>query len=177
MRPAAANRVARAALVATALAVLSLAGHAAGGGGVDPVGLAIVVLLSGLLGAALAGRSLSWLKLTALLVAGQGLLHLMMTFTSSHAHAGGEHGASAMVIAHVCAAGLAALVIRNADDLIGRWASFLRAAIAAWRLAPARPALRTELLRQVRAAAVPSTTALHRGLRRRGPPVAPVFAT
>lgn len=177
MRPAAASRAARAALVATALMIVTLAGHAAAGGGIDPVGFALVVLVAGLLGAALAGRPLPWLKLTALLIAGQGLLHLMMTFTSSHAHVGHDSHAAVMVVAHVCAAGIAAFVVRNADDLIGRWTDFLNAAIAAWRLAPASPARRSSLLQQILTATVPAETMLHRGLSRRGPPVSPQFAT
>jgi hypothetical protein len=118
-----ARRRARAALTASALAVLTVAGHTAGGGSVDVLGLSLVVVLSFGLGMATSARSPRLPQLLAVLVAGQGLLHLVLTFTTGHSgHEGGGLPASAMVGGHLIAAAVAAVAIRHADRLLDRWA-------------------------------------------------------
>lgn len=176
MPHAATPRAARAALVAAAMTILTLAGHAAGGGALDPVGLVVVLLVSALLGSAVSRRPLPLPALAVLLVAGQGLLHLLMTFTASHAHAGPERPALLMLATHVGAAGVAALVIRYADELICRWIDFFDAAIRAWKLAAVPVILRPAPAAQPSAHALAPMTMLARGLTRRGPPLVATFA-
>lgn len=126
----AAQRTARAALVAGALALLTLAGHTAGGGRVDLLGLALVSLLSvGLAVATTAGRP-SMPRLLVVLLAGQALLHLVLTFAAAHAaHGAGHPSTAAMIGGHVLAAGVAALLVSHADGLIARWIAFVSAVI------------------------------------------------
>jgi hypothetical protein len=126
----ASQRTARAALVAGALALLTLAGHTAGGDRVDPLGLALVSLLSvGLAVATTAGRS-TLPRLLAVLLAGQALLHLVLTFTAGHAaHGVGHPSTAAMIGGHVLAAGAAAVLVSHADGLIARWIAFVTAVI------------------------------------------------
>lgn len=126
----ASQRTARATLVAGALAVLTLAGHTAGGGGVDTLGLTLVALLSvGLAVATTVGRS-SLPRLLAVMVAGQALLHLVLTFTAGHAaHSAPHVSTTGMVGAHVLAGVAAALLVRHADGVMARWVAFVTAVV------------------------------------------------
>lgn len=135
------RRRARTALVGGALAILTLAGHLAGGGGIDPLGTALVVVLALGLGWALSGAPLSWLRLFAVLLAGQGFLHLVLTFATGHAHGGSTMSATTMIAAHVVAAAVATVLVRNADLLIDRWSALVTAAIGADRPRTHRPAI------------------------------------
>jgi hypothetical protein len=167
----ASQRAARAALVAGALALLTLAGHTAGGGRIDPLGLALVSLLSvGLAVATSAGRS-SLPRLLALLVAGQALLHLVLTFTAGHAaHSAGHPSTAAMVGGHVLAAGAAAVLVSHADGLLARWIAFVSAVIGP----RVRPALQPAGAAPAPIAPVPHSpshlNALLHQVVRRGPP-------
>jgi hypothetical protein len=126
----ASQRTARAALVAGALTLLTLAGHTAGGGRVDLVGLALVSLLSVGLAVATTARPPSLTRLLAVLLAGQALLHLVLTFAAGHEAHGTTHlPTTAMVGAHVLAGVAAALLVRHADGLLARWADFVTAVI------------------------------------------------
>lgn len=169
----------RAGLLGSALAVLTLAGHTAGGGALDPVGVGIVALLSIALAAALSARTLSLPILLAVLLAGQGFLHLVVSLSASHPH--GTESASAastatMVSAHALAAVVAAVLIAHADQLASRWQAFLAAVIgtAAPRSAgivhsPATPTGEGHDPR------VTLVLLLH-GVVRRGPPASVVLA-
>jgi len=108
------------------LAILTVAGHTSAGGSIDLAGLALVTLLALLLGAAMSGVGMSGWRVLGVLLGGQALLHLLMTFTA-HSHGAGVAGPSAgtMVTAHVIAALLATLVIVHADGLLAAWQRFL----------------------------------------------------
>lgn len=126
MTNAQAQRRARAVLTAGALLLLTISGHTAGGGSIDVLGLVIVAALSVGLAVSTTATSLSLPRLLTVLVAGQLLLHLVLTFTTGHA----AHGATstpvgAMVAGHAVAAIVAALVVRHADLLVARWIAFV----------------------------------------------------
>lgn len=126
MENRAAQRRARVVLTTAALAALTLGGHTAGGGSVDLLGLALVAALS--LGLALSTRatSLNLPRLFAVLVAGQVLLHLVLTFTAGHgAHGSAGPPLTAMLAGHGIAALGAAVLVRHADDLVARWLAFV----------------------------------------------------
>lgn len=116
-------------LVGGALGILTVAGHLAGGGGVDPLGTALVIALALGLGWALSARPLPLLRLVAVMLAGQGFLHLVLTFATGHAHGHSTVSTSTMVGGHAVAAGVAALLIRNANTLIDRWGALVAAVI------------------------------------------------
>lgn len=120
------QRRARAALTAAALLLLTISGHTAGGGSVDVIGLAFVAALSVGLAISATTASLSIPRLLAVLVAGQLLLHLVLTFTTGHAaHGSNAVPFGAMVAGHAVAAIVAALVVRHADALVARWIAFV----------------------------------------------------
>jgi hypothetical protein len=127
-----AQRTARAVLTGGALLLLTLGGHTAGGGSVDGLGLAIVAALSAGLAASTTARAISLPRLLTVLVAGQVLLHLVLAFSSGHAH----HGSASpplvsMLAGHAVAALLAALVVRHADGLVARWIAFVSTMLGA----------------------------------------------
>ena len=124
----------RAGLLGAALAVLTLAGHTAAGGALDALGIGIVAVLSTALAAALSTRALSLPVLIAVLLAGQGFLHLVVSLGVSHPH--GSTGTSsagtsstAMIAGHAVAGIVAALLIAHADRLAARWNAFLASVI------------------------------------------------
>lgn len=119
-------RRARAVLTAGALLLLTISGHTAGGGSVDLLGLAIVAVLSVGLAVSTTATSLSLPRLLTVLVAGQLLLHVVLTFTAGHtAHGAASPPMGAMVAGHAIAALVAALVVRHADLLVARWIAFV----------------------------------------------------
>lgn len=135
-----AQRRTRAALTSGALLLLTISGHTAGGGSVDMLGLAIVGALSVGLSVSATARPLRLPRLLTVLVAGQVLLHLVLTFTAGHA----AHGApslpfGAMVVGHGVAALMAALVVLHADGLVSRWIAFVSAVLGP-RPRPVAPA-------------------------------------
>lgn len=182
MQHATASRTARVTLVAGALSALTLAGHTAGSGTLDGLGTSIVLLLS--IGLALAAASprrhrLRWAPVLGVLLAGQALLHLVLTFTSAHAHGGMATtiDPGAMVAGHVIAAVLAATLIVLADQLIVAWNAFLRAVIGerAWILV--EPSGRTaQRLVLEDSSPLSDESPLRHDVIRRGPPVATVVS-
>lgn len=163
------TRAARAALIAAALTALTLAGHAAGQGAFDALGVALVLLLSTGLGLAMGGRRLGFAQVLGALIAGQLLLHAILTFTSAH-HAGATpFGTTAMLVGHVTAAVIAATVVVHSDGLIARWASLLAALLGSRPLSPARLALPRQECAVAQDTPVP-TRLLHHVVSRRGPP-------
>jgi hypothetical protein len=120
------QRRARVVLTSAALLVLTISGHTAGGGSVDLLGLALVAGLSLGLGLTTSASTLSLARLLVILLAGQGLLHLVLTFTSGHAAHGSTHlPVTAMLAGHAVAALAAALIVRHADGLVVRWLAFV----------------------------------------------------
>lgn len=147
--------------------LLTLLGHSAGGGALpDLTGLSVAMVLALALGVAVAGRRRGLPALLALLVAGQVLLHLVLSVTA-HAHGGSLN--LTMLVSHLGAAVLAALVIDRGEDLVARWAAYLAQAIGVVELVPARPTVLPS-----RAIATSSadrhTVALEHHVVRRGPP-------
>lgn len=114
------------------LAILTIAGHTAAGGSVELAGLLLVTVLALLLGSAVSGARLNAFGVLGVLLSGQALLHLVMTFTA-HPHAAGDAGwsSTAMVAAHVVAAVLATGIIVHADDLAAAWQRFLSVILGA----------------------------------------------
>lgn len=160
----------------TALASLTLAGHTAGGGMVDPVGLAIVAGMSAALAAALSGHPLRIGRLIVVLVAGQALLHTVLTFSAGHAHlAGAQPATGVMIGAHVAAALVAAGLIWRADELAARWGAFIATVLGVRPAPPAAPTSPSASV--VRATAAPSAALLLllHGVVRRGPPAPAAF--
>lgn len=158
-------------LTAGALLLLTASGHAAGGGSVDALGLALVAVLSIGLAVSTTARAMSLPRLFVVLAAGQLLLHLVLTFTTGHA----AHGSTAlpfgtMVAGHAAAALVAALVVRHADALVASWIAFVstvlgprpRPAVTAF---PARASAITTVDRPL----LRLDTLLHQVVRR-GPP-------
>lgn len=95
------------------------------------MGTALVVLLALALGWALSAGPLPLLRLLVVLLAGQGFLHLVLTFASGHAHGPATVSTSSMIGGHAVAAMIAAVLVRHADLLIDRWGALLAAVIGA----------------------------------------------
>lgn len=167
----------RTALVGGALAILTVAGHLAGGGGIDPVGTSLVTVLALGLGWAVSAGALPPVRLLAVLVAGQAFLHLVLTFSAGHAHGTASASTTTMIAGHVVAAVVAAVLVRTADQLIDRWSALL-AALLGTPWSPALPVTRSQ------GSTVPVSVRADIGLlhlehrvHRRGPPTAAVLLT
>ncbi len=99
---------------------VSVAAHGWASGGMlpDTTALALLAAASAVIGALVAGsaplRDTS-AGLVAALVAGQLLGHFTMGLDSGHLHHGDAQLTPAMLVAHVCAAVAAAIVIRGAE--------------------------------------------------------------
>jgi hypothetical protein len=167
------RRQLRAGLVGAALAALTLAGHTAAHGSLDPLGTALVVVLSCALAAAVSGQRRSPIRLLAVLLGGQALLHLILTFTSEHAHAGGAISPSAatMTTAHVIAAVVATILILRADTLAARWSAFLSSVLGR-RLRMLLPPSDLEPTLGPTGSGSPRLQSLLHDVVRRGPPMA-----
>lgn len=167
-------RAARAALIAAALILLTLVGHTAGHGSLDVLGIALISVLAIGFGTALSARRLTALPVLGVLLAGQLLLHVVLTFTSAH-HAGASSiSTPLMVLGHVVAAGIATVVVLSADALVRAWLRFLAAALGhtvRGADAPRRPAQHPASP----GAELPTSLLLRHGLSRRGPPTFPAF--
>lgn len=169
-----APRAARAALIAAALIVLTLAGHTAGHGSLDLLGIGVVVALAAGFGTALGTRRLTPVRVLSVLLAGQLLLHVVLTFTSAHHAVAPTTSTPLMVLGHVVAAVVATAVVVRADALIRAWQRFLAAVLghAVPRAeTPGRPV--TPPVSTI--SEHPTALLLRHGLSRRGPPVCPVL--
>lgn len=111
--------------------MLTVAGHTAGGGALDALGIGIALVLSIGLAAALSARALSVPALIAVLLAGQGFLHLVVSFSAAHAHGASSMSTTAMLAGHAVAGVVAAVLIAHADSLAARWRAFLATVIGA----------------------------------------------
>jgi hypothetical protein len=170
------RRVVRAGLLGSALAVLTLAGHTAGSGAVDALGLGIVAVLSIALAAALSARTLALPTLIAVLLAGQGFLHLVVSLSAAHPHGTTGTSSAAMLAGHAVAGIVAAILIAHADRLAARWQAYLASVIgadcppsAAIEQPTAAPAVEGHDPR------ITLVLLLH-GVARRGPPASVVLA-
>lgn len=168
------QRAARTALVAAPLAVLTLAGHAMASGAIDLFGTTVTVGLSVLLALALTSvrpRDLTWLSVLVTLLAGQALLHLVLTFAGDHAHAGAASTISptAMLAGHGFAALVATVLVIAADHLLLRWYAFLSAVLGTSQVIVATPATRVAFAPALNDAQS-STDLLRHRVVRRGPP-------
>lgn len=120
------RRRARVALVSAALVVLTLAGHSAASGRLPGLlSVAIVVGTATMLTAAATARRVSPTWLAAYLIGGQALLHVLLAMSDAHGHATTLIPSPLMLAAHGAAAIGAALVLVEADALIGRWAGLV----------------------------------------------------
>jgi len=164
------QRAPRVILVAAAISVLSLAGHTAGGGAVDLLGIGAVIALATGLAATTTRRSLSWVRVWVVLLAAQALLHVVLTFTSGHAHSATAVSVPAMVLGHVIASVMAAAIVVHADALLRRWAAYLAAAIGAALPEPREPGVAVSGLHVRGPEGNPVVTATRHRIVRRGPP-------
>lgn len=158
-------------MLAVTMTLLTIGGHAAAGGGLPgPVGVAIVALLATGVSQVLAPRRLRIASVLGLLLAGQGLAHVVLSVTGHHAttSAGGP-GAAPMLGAHVVAAIVAAVVLARSDELVDRWLT-----LAATVLGTPLPVLadlpRAVVRRPERSRTPGLTDSLLHHAGRRGPP-------
>lgn len=160
----------RATLLGSSLTALTLAGHTAAGGRAHAIGIGLVLLLSVLFGATLSRGRLRAAPVLAVLVGGQLLLHVILTFTGAHGHHGAWLPTGTMLIAHVTAAAVATIVILHADRLADAWHRFLSVLLGA-AVAQARGATGRRQQATRPAAEGAHHPAFARGvLIRRGPP-------
>lgn len=165
-------RTPRIALVAVALAVVTMAAHTAGGGALDPISAGVVAALSGALAAGIAHRRIGMMRLAAAVLGAQAVLHLVMTVSAAHGSMHGHVSDGAMLAGHVAAAIITAAVVIRADALVVRWRRLIGTALGMALPATVPP---------IPAVARPSSTTpptgsplrvlLHR-VQRRGPPMA-----
>lgn len=174
MRAERSRRRARVALVSAALVVLTLAGHSAAAGRLPGLlSVAIVVGTATMLTAAATARRVSPTWLAAYLIGGQALLHVLLAMSDVHGHATPLIPSPLMLAGHVAAAISAALVLVEADALIGRWAGLLGQVFGIDR-AVALGASRARATLPVPTDVVPGALpALRHALVRRGPPARP----
>lgn len=163
-------RRARATLVATALTILTLAGHTAGEGALSLTSIVLVALVSTGLAIAASRRPLTWPRAMLILLAGQALLHVLMTFTAGHGHATAID-VPLMIMSHVAAAAIAAAVLMHADGLLARWSAFIAATVGTVPLILVEPHEAPSALLPIPEGARESHDALRHGVVRRGPPV------
>ena len=167
------RRIVRAGLLGSALTVLTLAGHTAAGGALDVVGAGITAVVALALAVALSARALSFPLLLTVLLAGQGLLHVLVTLNAGHAHAAAGPSAdpAVMVAAHALAALVAAALITHADHLATRWQAFLSTVLGASVPSLPTPTLPTRTGVPRADSTAGALVLLLHGVIRRGPPV------
>ena len=163
-------RRARATLAATALTVLTLVGHTAGDGALSLTSIVLVALVSTGLAIAATRRPLTWTRAWLVLLAGQALLHILMTFTAGHGHGTAGIDVPLMILGHVAAAAVAAGVLIHADSLLARWSAFLAATVGSLSLLLAEPTSAPGTVLPTPEAARGSHDVLRHGVVRRGPP-------
>jgi len=160
----------RAALVASTLLVLTLAGHSAGNGAVTLAGLLAATVLSTALAVATTRRPLSWRRAITVLLGGEALLHLVLTFTSGHGHTSTAIDGTTMVVAHVLASLVAAAVLVRAEGIAAAWSAYLRATVGASLPVPGAPHAPAHSPRHVSACARRTLAGIRHVLVLRGPP-------
>ena len=165
------RRATRTALTGTALILLTVAAHAAGGGDLPPMfGLLLVSAMAMALTFAVSDRRRSLPWLVGYMLAGQLFLHMLMTFAGGHAHGTPLLPDTGMLSGHALGGALAAMALAYADGLLDRWAAFLGQVLGtpvAEQPSPARP--RQQLRAAARVVSVVLACLLHE-VERRGPP-------
>ncbi|MEU2253636.1 hypothetical protein [Nocardia xishanensis] len=162
----------RGAFVGSASGAVSIAAHALGGGVISPEQSSVALLIGacaavGVLVGSLRTRA-GLLQLMGLLAIGQGIGHTALALAPGHHH--GAHATVPMLLAHLAAIPVGALLIRGAEAAVGRAASSVRRAmrVLGALLVPAPP---TVVLVTARDAAIPRKLLLGSGIGTRGPPV------
>ncbi|MGW0252229.1 hypothetical protein ACWDYH_36945 [Nocardia goodfellowii] len=140
---AAVRRPGRGAFVGSASGAVSVAAHALGGGVVSPGDSSIALLLGAcaligvvvgaLRGAPGSGRS-DLGALALLLMAGQAVGHTALTLAPGHQHV--AHSAGLMLLAHLLAIPVGALLIRAAEIGLARAAAGVRETVRVLRTRP-----------------------------------------
>jgi len=119
-------RFLRGATLGLACTLLSTAAHTAGGGAAIDAGLLIGLVAATGLGVAWADRRATWTRLAVFVVGCQVLLHVLASLVGSHHPGQSLLPTVSMMLAHVLAATLVALLLTHADAVLHRWAVFLR---------------------------------------------------
>lgn len=132
MRPARSNAVvlrrARATVAGLACLLLTVAMHAAGGGGLDLISFTCCVPLAFALGSLLVKVRHRTLVLAGGLLGTQALMHLVLSATCTPSGSAASHPSDlAMLAAHVAAAVMAAVALRHADRIAEAWLRFVAA--------------------------------------------------
>ncbi len=128
----------RGVLVGAASGTVAIAAHAAGGGivsaGRSPI--ALLVAACALVGAVVATVRVrrGFAELAILLGAGQCVGHLALTMSSDHHH--GTHVTAPMLLAHLVAVPVGAVLIRGAELAVVRAMSSVRRTLSVLRNAP-----------------------------------------
>ncbi|WP_431965737.1 hypothetical protein [Nocardia sp. bgisy134] len=162
----------RGAFVGSASGAVSIAAHALGGGVISPEQSSVALLIGacaavGVLVGSLRTRA-GLLELMGLLAVGQAVGHTALTMSPGHHH--GAHATALMLLAHLAAIPVGALLIRGAEAAAGRAASSVRRAVRVLGAMPV-PALRAVVLVATRDAVMPRKLLLGSGMGTRGPPV------
>ncbi len=122
------SRLARGLVLGGAVLLLTTAAHASTGApsDVDLTSFLVLLPLSIVFSTLLADRRRSPMWLVSYLLGVQALFHVLLVVIGGHtAHAHGLVPGPAMLLNHVVAAGLAALVIAHGDRVLHRWLRFL----------------------------------------------------
>ncbi|WP_245673081.1 hypothetical protein [Nocardia lijiangensis] len=162
----------RGAFVGSASGAVSVAAHALGGGVVSPEQPSVALLIGacaavGVLVSSLRLRA-GLLELMGLLAFGQAVGHTALTMSPGHHH--GSHATTVMLLAHLAAIPVGALLIRGAEAALAKAASSVRRAVrfVGTMGVPAPPQV---VLVAPRAVAIPRKLLLSSGIGTRGPPV------
>lgn len=130
--------------VASAIVILSLAGHAGSGRGIPHV-TGLLVALAVALGVTVAVRpGMSSARLALVVLGGEVLLHSIFAMTETHGagSGGGHHGlvpSGSMVLGHLLASVLAFGALVHGDRILNSWAAFLTAPLGQFSLFVPQP--------------------------------------
>lgn len=162
----------RGAFVGSASGAVSVAAHALGGGAVSPGQSTIALLIAvcaaiGVTVGSLRNRR-GIADVMVLLAVGQGVGHTALSMSPEHQH--GTHLSSVMLVAHLIAIPVGALLIRGAEIAVVRVLSSLTRAVRALRILLAAPDAAIAVAPADEAPARPRPL-LSSGIGTRGPPV------
>lgn len=159
----------RGASVGAAAGVVSIAAHALGGGSVSLGSAAVSLLVAAcaLTGVLVASVGTGLARLMVLLGAGQAIGHAALSVAPGHCHP--PVFSSAMLVAHVVAIPLGALLVRGAEVALGRVLSSVRRMVVALGVVPAVAAAVWRVVEGVRVVS-PRRLLSSSGIGRRGPP-------
>jgi hypothetical protein len=140
-------RVVRGTAVGTTAMSLAAAGHVAGGGSLPPATAAILLGLTVAGSVALSGRRWTFSALATVLLGVQLVCHVALAGPATAAnltnHSHAAHGATpSMLIAHVLAALVTAVVLRRGESWCWRLVALLARPAQVARLFSTRPALK-----------------------------------